>query len=70
MKKFVSMLLAMVLVVAAFGCSNNDNSKTDSSKADSSKADSSQAESSASGEESKAEGEGFTYPVAPNAEQR
>ena len=68
MKKFVSMLLAMVLVVAAFGCSNTDNSKTDSSKADSSKADASQTESSASGEESTAQSDEFTYPVAPNAD--
>lgn len=68
MKKFVSMLLAMVLVVAAFGCSSNENSKSDSSKADSSKADASQAESVASGEESQAGTEEFTYPVAPNSD--
>lgn len=67
MKKFVSLLLALVLVVGALGCSSGDNS---SQAQDSSTGGSSTSGDSAdsAGEESQAETEEFTYPLAPNAD--
>lgn len=55
MKKFLSILLACVLVLSAAACSGgNDSSKADSSKADSSKADSSAAADSSTAADSSA----------------
>lgn len=66
MKKFVAMFLAAVLVVSAFGCGGNENSKQESSKTESSKTESSKTESQE--ESSQQEAEGFTYPVPANAD--
>lgn len=56
MKKFLSILLACVLVLSAAACSGgNDSSKADSSKADSSKADSSAPADSSTADSSTAE---------------
>ena len=65
MKKLVALVLAMILAISTFGCTNGgEDSKTETSKTETSKAETSKSESSEDGGET----EEFSYPVPPNAD--
>ena len=69
MKKFVAMFLALVLVVGALGCGSDGGNSSTAQNSSTGGSTNSTAESEAStGEESQAQTEEFTYPLAPNAD--
>lgn len=69
MKKFVAMFLALVLVVGALGCGSDGGNSSTAQNSSTGGSTNSTAESDAStGEESQAQTEEFTYPLAPNAD--
>ena len=69
MKKFVAMFLALVLVVGALGCGSDGGNSSTAQNSSTGGSTNSTAESDAStGEESQAQTEEFTSPLAPNAD--
>ncbi len=68
MKKLVSLLLALVLVVGALGCGSDGGNSSQTQDSSTGGGSTSEDSAASDGEESQAETAEFSYPVAPNAD--